>query len=729
MELKHILEILWRRKWLVIYVLSIIFLTIVIGSLLITPWYDSTAKVLLQKSSASSSVLKSIGLSDSSITSYSLSDTDRADYLALATLQPVADKVIAELNLKKLRTRARLMNAIPGLKPVLRFLGVDVTATEKVITAEELLEWPLSGYLFSRPNISAEQYEETDIIKIKGISTNPEQAMRMANAMAKYFIEGELKRVRGDYTGAKAFIDNNIVKAKQEYLDALNAVKDLKEKEKYVSLDTESTNILNKISDFKKSIEDNKLLIYKIKASINSMESQIKSIPKYQKSSEMLKDNEMILSLKNTLRDLYISLAETRTKYTKIHPSVIDIENKIAQTKELLQKEIAKIFGTETVSIDYVYQDLTQKRASNYADLAGYEIQNEVFPKILHRYEAEMMKLPKQVSDYTNLQLAVTVTQDIYNSLLKYQYQIGMAESVVLSNIYLVESAIEAKTDDSKHRKPSLFLNAIIAILLGTTFGIGATLLAEYLDDTIKSPKDIKAFKELIFLGSISNLKKKDSKLISMTDPRFPLNEFIRTIRNSLKYTALDKTLKSIAITSSVEQEGKSFFAANLAISMANEGKKVLIIDGDLRRPGIDNCFSLPKGVGLTNYMVGDAELKDIQLKTDIEGLNIIPTGPIPPDPGKLIESNIMHNLIKDMERIYDLVIVDTPSILAVNDAIVLGGWTDGTIMIIQSGRTSRSHLSDIIESFKRANINLIGVVLNRVHGRRASYYNYYSYK
>ena len=726
MELKLILEILWRRRWLILYVFSAIFLTILIGSMLVTPWYESTAKVLLRKSPASASVLKSIGLSEASTTSYSLTDTDRSDYLALATLRTIAETVIVELNIKRLRTRARIFNAIPGSKQVLKFLGMDIGSTEEVMTAEMLLEWPLSGYLFPRPYASAEQYESTDIIKIKGISTDPEQAMRIANAMAKYYIDEELKRVRGDYAGAKVFIDNNIAKAKQEYIEALDLVKDLKEKGKFVNLDTETTNVVNRVFDIKKSLDDNKLSIIKTKASIKNIEYQLKSVPKLQKSTEQFKDNEMVLSLKQTLRDLYLSLAETKTKYTKNHPSVIDIENKISQTKELLQKELVKIFGSETVSIDSVYQDLTQKRAFNYADLAGYEIQEVVLPKIVARYEADMMKLPKRVSDYSNLQLSVSVTQDIYNSLLKYQYQIGMAESVALSNIYLVESAIVPKIDDSKHRKPSLIINIFVALLLGTVFGISAALLVEHLDDTVRSTEDIKAFKELTFLGSIVDLKKKESRLINMSDPRFPLNEFIRTIRNSLKYTALDNALKSIVITSSVEQEGKSFLVANLAISVANEGKKVLIIDGDLRRPGINKYFNLPKGLGLTNYMVGDAELKDIQLVTDIEGLSIILTGPIPPDPVKLVESHIMRDLIKDMEKIYDLVIVDTPPVMAVNDAIIFSGCTDGTIMIVQSGRASRSHIHDIIESFKRANVNILGVVLNRVYRRSSSYYYYY---
>ena len=461
MELRYILEILWSKRRLAVGIFSFIFLAVVIGTLLMPARYDATAKVLLRKAPASDAVLKSIGMSDTFTTSASLSDTERSNYLALAALRPIAEKTVSDLNLKRIRIRSWLINAIPGFRTVLAGVGLDMGPAEKIMTAEELLDRPLSSFIFPRPHIAIDQHEDTDIIEIKGISPLPEQAMAIANSMANNFIEEELKRIRRDYAGAKAFIDHNIVKARQEYIDAITRVQDLKEKEKFVNLDTEATNIIEKISDFKKSYEDNRLSIHKLKATIRNIESQIKSIPKYQKSSELLKYNEVILNLKNTLRDLYLSLAETKTRYTSKHPSVIDIENKITQIKELLQVEMTRIFGEETVSVDSVYQELSEKLASNYADLAGYEIQNEVLPKIIDRYDNEMMKMPKQVAEYTKLQLSVSVIQDVYNALLKHHYQVGMMESVALSNIYLVEAAIEPQKNDSKHKKPSLPINPV----------------------------------------------------------------------------------------------------------------------------------------------------------------------------------------------------------------------------------------------------------------------------
>jgi len=714
MELRYILEILWSKRRLAVGIFSFIFLAVVIGTLLMPARYDATAKVLLRKAPASDAVLKSIGMSDTFTTSASLSDTERSNYLALAALRPIAEKTVSDLNLKRIRIRSWLINAIPGFRTVLAGVGLDMGPAEKIMTAEELLDRPLSSFIFPRPHIAIDQHEDTDIIEIKGISPLPEQAMAIANSMANNFIEEELKRIRRDYAGAKAFIDHNIVKARQEYIDAITRVQDLKEKEKFVNLDTEATNIIEKISDFKKSYEDNRLSIHKLKATIRNIESQIKSIPKYQKSSELLKYNEVILNLKNTLRDLYLSLAETKTRYTSKHPSVIDIENKITQIKELLQVEMTRIFGEETVSVDSVYQELSEKLASNYADLAGYEIQNEVLPKIIDRYDNEMMKMPKQVAEYTKLQLSVSVIQDVYNALLKHHYQVGMMESVALSNIYLVEAAIEPQKNDSKHKKPSLPINLIMAVIMGFIFSIGGILFVNYLDDTIKSAKDIETDGELNFLGHVMELDKKTRKLIFHMDPKHPFNESIRSIRNNINHAFSNKMLKSIVVTSHFDLEGKSFFAANLAVSLANEGKKVLIVDGDLRKSGIWNYFGLPRGAGLTDYLLGNSEFESVLCKTDIEGLHIIPSGSVPHDPAKLVETDNLHDLILQMAGVYDVVIIDTPSLKTASDAIILGRWTDGSILILQEGRVRTNDFSDMLALFKRAKVNLIGVVFNR---------------
>lgn len=717
MELRQIFELLWRKRRIVLYVFSIIFLTIVIGTLLITPWYDAKSKVFIRKSVATSSLLTTLGMqSAQSTTSSSISDTDRADYLALTQMRPVIEKSITEFHLTREKTRYRIIKAVPFMKYVLKVIGVDVEKTKEVIKAEDLLESSLLSNIFPIPHVEMSQYEETDIIEIEATSPDPQQAADIANKIAKSFTENEIERVREEFREVKNYLANNIGKAREEHVKALLELKEFREREKTVSLDTETSTIIQQISDFKKTFEENKLAILRTKASIEQIESKLKSMPKYQKDSEQIKANDMISTLKLNLKDLYISLAETKTKYTANHPFVIDTENKIAEIKNLLKMEMEKIFGTETISVDPTYKELTEKLAFNYVDLLGLESQNSVLPKIISKYESEMLSLPKKFFKFSQLNISVDVAKDIYNSLLTYINQVELAESTAISNIYLVESAIVPEKKDSRHKHPSLLLHTIIAIILGTTFGVGAALFVEYLDDTIKTKEDLKVFK-LTCLGSVNKLGKKDSRLIDETNPRLPLRETFRTIRHSIRFATLDKPVKSLTITSSVSEEGKSFFASNLGISLAIGGKSVLLIDTAMKRPSIHSYFGLPNTSGLTNYLVGDSDLESIKLRTKFNNLTVITTGTIQLDSAKLVESNKMHQFIKDMENAYDLVILDSSPVLETSDAIILGGWTGGVIIIVEGNKTSRKLFADMIEFFNRANVILTGVVINKVVG------------
>lgn len=662
MELRHILEILLRRKWIILAAFLSVFLTIVLGTMFVQPWYDAKAKVFLQKSTASSTLLSSLGMQGGNPVSTAYQDTDRADYVALAAIRPVAEKAIEQEHITREKTRAALMRKVPFLKPVFRALGINVEDTTKAMKAEDLIKRSLFSYFFPRPYVKVAQYETTDLIYFEAISTDPEQASKIANAMARAFVENEVMRIRQDYQGAKEYIKNNISFYKNEYAKALFALKEFKEREKTINLDAETADFIQQISDLRKS-----------------------------------------------QKDLQLSLAETRTKYSPSHPAVIDIQNKIEETQKLIQQKMGKVFGSDKEKPD--------------AALQGRANDSPVPPDA-----GTMTDLPQKSYRYAQLSLAVSVTQDIYNSLLKYSYQVGIAESIAVSNIYFVEEAVTPDRDDGTHKNPKVGLNGMIAAFLGILFGIGAGLFVEYIDDTIKTADDLKALKTITLLGRVARLRKKEPKLIDDVDPRSPLRETYRTIRSSIRYATLDKPMKTILVTSALMGEGKSTVAANIALASLHEGKKVLLIDGDLRRPMVHKYFGLDNSIGLTNYLVGDVGLESMIRQVGAGGLSVVTTGPIPPDPAKLVESKKMHLLLDSMKNAYDLIIIDSPPVLAAGDAAVLGALADGAIVVIESGQTSRRLFADMIESLKKANIDIVGGILNKVSGREGSYHYYYKY-
>lgn len=671
MELRQILEILFRRKWMIMSMFLAIFLTIFLGSLLIHPWYTATAKVFLQRSTASSTLLSGIGLQGVSASSASLaySDTDRADYLALAAVRPVVDKVIEQEHVTRERTRAILIRKLPFLKPILKAFGANVDDTMQVMKAEDLINRSMVSYIFPRPYVKIDQQESTDIITFEAMATEPEQASRIANSIARSFLENELNRVRADFKGARDYIQNNMKHYNNEYAKALRDLKEFKESQKTVNLDLETTEYIKQISD-----------------------------------------------LKQTQGNLYVALAETKTKYKPNHPAVIDIQNKIEETKRLIQQKSEKVFGALPSS------NMANK-ASNDAELAVNPEQNFALPSDSSKRDDDaLMGLPQKSLQFAQLALAVSVTQDFYNVLLKYRYQVGIAESIALSNSYIVETALTPEIDDSKHKYPRTGLNSIIAILLGTIFGIGAGLFAEYLDDTIKTADHLRAFKTITYLGRITKLRKRELKLIDEQDPRSSLNEAFRTIRNSIRFATLDKPVKSLLVTSAVPGEGRSFVASNVAISAVNGGKKVLIVDADLRRPSLHTYFGLDNSSGLTDYLAGGVSLESIQKQSRISGLSVITTGTVPSDPAKLVESRRMHQLLEDLENAYDLVILDSPSVFTASDAIILGQYIDGTVVVVESGKTSRKDFADMTESLQKGGIVVVGAVLNKAEVHERAY-------
>jgi len=229
-------------------------------------------------------------------------------------------------------------------------------------------------------------------------------------------------------------------------------------------------------------------------------------------------------------------------------------------------------------------------------------------------------------------------------------------------------------------------------------------------------------------LGTIPKAKSlKRSNIISTLDPTSPIIESYRMVRNSIQYISRDNLPKSIVITSSVEGEGKSSIAANISLAFKMSGMSIMLIDFNLRRPSLHNFFDVPNDKGLTNVLTEEIELKEVVVHTGLEGLYLLPSGQIPPDPSKLVESRRLKDIINKLKEEFDIVIMDSPPIIPVNDPIVLGAIADGTIYVIESGRVNLSMIEHTIGIIERAGINLIGIVMNKFKVHRVGFYHHYS--
>ncbi len=303
-------------------------------------------------------------------------------------------------------------------------------------------------------------------------------------------------------------------------------------------------------------------------------------------------------------------------------------------------------------------------------------------------------------------------------------------------------SIIEPATVPSAPIGPEVLMTALTAAAIGLSLGVAAAYLLEYLDDSIKSPEDIRRTTGLPTLAGITEVKTEhdsSSPLVSISHPRSPIAESYRSLRTAILFSSVDQAARTIIVTSAGPKEGKSFTSANLAVTLAQSSRRVLLIDADLRRPTQHKLFQKHTTYGLTNLLLdmpavfdptrlGDmyAQLNRAVLPTPTQGLFLITSGDLPPNPAELVGSNRMMMLLKALSARFDFVVIDTPPVLAVTDAVVLGTRAESVILVTQAGATRQSQLKQAVARLREVDAVIAGVVLNKINKKSSEYYQYY---
>lgn len=279
---------------------------------------------------------------------------------------------------------------------------------------------------------------------------------------------------------------------------------------------------------------------------------------------------------------------------------------------------------------------------------------------------------------------------------------------------------------------PNITQNVLFAAIAGLVLAFGVVLLLEYLDDTIKSAEDVQRVLKLNMLGSIARIhpiRKAEDALITVKHSRSPTAEDYRTLRTNLRYAGIESPNELLLITSANPGEGKTTTAANLAIAIAQAGKRVILVDADLRRPNLHRLFGVSNDVGLSTLFLEDAPLlEDILLPTQVPGLSLLVAGDPPPNPAEMLESKRMTNLLNTLREQADMVVLDSPPLLVVADANILASRCSGAVLVIDSGHTRTDASRRVAEALRQSQVKILGVVLNRMTNRRGGYYNNYYY-
>lgn len=274
---------------------------------------------------------------------------------------------------------------------------------------------------------------------------------------------------------------------------------------------------------------------------------------------------------------------------------------------------------------------------------------------------------------------------------------------------------------------PNWTLNLAVAGVLGLVIGIGVALIRDLMDNSIKNASDITKDHDLPVMASVA-FDKSISKEKSVAEFDTPRAEAFRMLRTNLQFLDIDVHMKSLLITSPLPQDGKTSTAVNLAVAVAQTGRRVLIVDGDLRRPSVASMLGLPGNVGLTNVLVGQTDLHTALQHDSRTGVTVLASGPLPPNPSEILQSQATHELFRRLENTFDLMIVDAPPLLPLADPAVLSVEVDGVILVIRHGKTTRDQLRQSVERLRSVGARVFGVVANMTPARGSRFYGYETY-
>lgn len=365
----------------------------------------------------------------------------------------------------------------------------------------------------------------------------------------------------------------------------------------------------------------------------------------------------------------------------------------------------------------------TQLRQELQAEIAATEQDTAAAQQVLQRLgdgetdRAERVRLQSLLDRY----------QATYSSLLRSTEELRLSEVESTDNILLTAPALTPQNPV----RPRVLFNTLLAAIVGAMLAVGAAFLIEYLDDTIKTPDDILAWTGLPTLGAVVMAEDVTATHYptTLTNPRSPAAEAYRGLRTNLQFSSVDKPLHTLLVTSAVPNEGKSTTAVNLAVVAAQMGQRVVLVDADLRRARLHRTFQLPNSVGVTTALLqqGDGWRDDLRT-TSLPGLQLLSSGPIPPNPAELLGSARMGDLLAQLAQAADLVIIDSPPLLAVSDALLLAQQVDGILLVASAGETRLGMLVQAVQRLETVGLRPLGVVLNKLTQRTSSYYYTYYY-
>ena len=711
-DLSAYFNVIKRNKWRILSFAFVVTLLAIMITLTLTSRYTATATLLIEAEQSKAVSFDEVYGLDSSKKEYYLTQFE------VIKSDSIAREVITKLDLKShtdfIPKPSFISEATGFVKGLFPFLN---KADQQQLTDQEIQDLEMLSLLEEfKSRLTVSPIRKTQLVSISFESSEPKLAALVANTVGEVYIESQMRAKMGITQQASSWLNTRLFQLRVQLDDSEEKLQAYREAQKLVDIE----GIAGLITQ---ELEQTSQQLVNARAEQNNLQSINRVIREYGNNNLDLLGSMPEITSHKVVQDVKREVVLVERKFSELsevygpkHPKIISAKAELATVKSNLNKQIKGLI----TGIEKELNRITRTVSALEADLV--------------KIRAEYQEITRKETAYNQLKREVETNRNIFNTFLSRSRETEVTSDFSSAAARFTDRAYAPK-DPSK---PNKKLIVVLVFVASFGFAVVMSFVFDALNDTVKNKNDVENKLAQRMLGILPFVKVPKNSVFSIHayfDEHYRrFAESVRTFRTSLLLTQLDREHKVIAVTSSTPGEGKTTTSANLAMSLAQMGK-VLLIDGDLRKPSIAKRFDIPVfHPGLSNLIVGTEQLSECTHIDEQSGVTIMPSGQIPGNPLELLSSNQFAELLAGLKESYDHIIIDTPPTQAVSDALVIAQNTDSVIYVVKADLTRIKPIKAGIERLFESKAHIAGVVVNQVDVTKSKeehnygYYDYYDY-
>jgi capsular exopolysaccharide synthesis family protein len=594
------------------------------------------------------------------------------------------------------------------------------------LTARALKRSGIKRSQMANARVNIEAYSDTDLINVSVDARDKAMAKRFAKSLVETYLDLNLERVRGATTMAADFVQKQLARVNGELVQAEESLTKFKEQAQVPDLDAQIDQAVQQLASMDAARNNALVDAQSARAQRRELEARLKSLAPTVKLGEDTGRNPVYERLLSEVAELEATRASLLTEYQPTSPKVVSLDHKIGELRSRLAKEQENIVQRKSTGTNPIYYDTIAQIASLAAHEDGAQVRARAMKTAVDEKAQVIAALPEKAQTLAQLQRKVNSLTQTHAALMDKHNELRITESAKVANARVIDNAIIQ--NHGQPVSPNKVLNLTLACVLGLFLGIALAFAQEYLDDTVKTTDDVQHSLGTPVLGHIALAKHTSLPMVAHSSAKSPLTEGYRILRSNIAFTEVDTKRRSLLVTSTGPGEGKSVTVINLGTVIAQQGKRVILVDTDLRRPALHQYLGLDNKTGLSNLLIDAVSLEDAIQDSDVPRLKVITSGPLPPNPADLLASDRTTALIERLKEMADIVILDSPPSAVVTDAQILSTKVEGVIVVTAAHQVTRRALARGRELLDHARAPVIGAVLNKIDVSRDRYYDDYYY-